>query len=153
MSILIRLHGASSKALGRATTGQDGTFRQDFTVPSSIPASRPTRSTSDSPDAYYNAALSENRQACGARGTPHRPLAASAGSRCTDGSLKLFTASLLLFAACGDDPVSVSDQVDLKITISSGDVAGGIMAADKNVNTESNPYGVFVPGRARRDRR
>ncbi|MBA2538660.1 MAG: hypothetical protein H0V17_03420 [Deltaproteobacteria bacterium] len=57
-------------------------------------------------------------------------------------------AFVLLLAACGeDDPVSVSDSVDLKITISSGDVAGGVVSADKNVNTESgNPYGAFVQG-------
>jgi hypothetical protein len=61
--------------------------------------------------------------------------------------MKLITPLLLLLAACGDDPVSVSDQVDLKITIASGDVTGGVVAADKNVNTESgNPYGVFVQG-------
>jgi hypothetical protein len=61
--------------------------------------------------------------------------------------MKLITTSLLILVACGDDPISVSDQVDLKITISSGDVAGGEVFADKNVNTESgNPYGVFVQG-------
>jgi hypothetical protein len=52
-------HGASSKALGRATTGQDGTFRQDFTVPSSINLATYEIYISSSPDAYYNAALSE----------------------------------------------------------------------------------------------
>ena len=51
-----------------------------------------------------------------------------------------------LFAGgCSDDPVSVSDVVDLKLTLSSGDVAGGTLLDEKNVNTESgNPYGVFV---------
>jgi hypothetical protein len=54
--------------------------------------------------------------------------------------------SLLLLGACGgDDPVSVSDVVDLKLSVSSGDVQGGIVLDEKNVNTESgNPYGVFV---------
>ncbi len=61
--------------------------------------------------------------------------------------MKLIAAFLLL-AACGaDDPVSISDSVDLKISIASGDVAGGAVSADKNVNTESgNPYGVFLQG-------
>jgi hypothetical protein len=59
---------------------------------------------------------------------------------------KLLCAALVLVAACGDDPVSVSDVVDIKLSLSSGDVAGdGTMVADKNINTESgNPYGAFV---------
>lgn len=44
-----------------------------------------------------------------------------------------------------DDPVSVSDVVDLKLTLSSGDVENGTLRDEKNINTESgNPYGVFV---------
>ena len=51
----------------------------------------------------------------------------------------------LLAGACSDDPVSVSDVVDLKLVLSSGDVSGGNLLDEKNVNTESgNPYGVFV---------
>ena len=55
---------------------------------------------------------------------------------------------VFVLAACGgDDPVQVSDVVDLKITVSSGDVAGGIVQDEKNISTESgNPYGVFVQG-------
>ena len=54
--------------------------------------------------------------------------------------------SLGLLVGCGgDDPVSVSDVVDLKLTLSSGDVTTGGLRDEKNVNTESgNPYGVFV---------
>jgi hypothetical protein len=53
---------------------------------------------------------------------------------------------LFAFAiGCSDDPVSVSDVVDLKLTLSSGDVANNILRDEKNVNTESgNPYGAFV---------
>jgi hypothetical protein len=53
---------------------------------------------------------------------------------------------LFMFGAgCGDDPVSVSDVVDLKLSVSSGDVQNGMLLDEKNVNTESgNPYGVFV---------
>ena len=51
----------------------------------------------------------------------------------------------LLAVGCGDDPVSVSDVVDLKLTLSSGDVANNTLLDEKNVNTESgNPYGAFV---------
>ena len=54
---------------------------------------------------------------------------------------------IALLAACSDDPVQVSDVVDLKITVSSGDVTAGVLQDEKNVNTESgNPYGVFVQG-------
>ena len=53
--------------------------------------------------------------------------------------------SIVLVAACGDDEVSHSDSVDLKSTISSGDVAGDTITEEKNDNTESgNPYGLFV---------
>jgi len=52
---------------------------------------------------------------------------------------------LALAAGCGSDPVSVSDVVDLRLSLSSGDVSGGNLLDEKNVNTESgNPYGVFV---------
>jgi len=52
-------HGANSKNLGRATTGADGTFRQDFTIPSTINLALYEIYLSSSPDAYYNAALSD----------------------------------------------------------------------------------------------
>lgn len=62
--------------------------------------------------------------------------------------MRISTAFASLFAlavGCGDDPVSVSDVVDLKLTLSSGDVAGNNLLDEKNVNTESgNPYGAFV---------
>jgi hypothetical protein len=52
---------------------------------------------------------------------------------------------LVLAVGCSDDPVSVSDVVDLKLTLSSGDVANSTLLDEKNVNTESgNPYGAFV---------
>ncbi|HEU0031533.1 MAG TPA: transglutaminase domain-containing protein [Kofleriaceae bacterium] len=51
--------GMSSKPLGRAVTGPDGTFRQDFTVPGSLNLATYELFLSSSPDAYYNAALSD----------------------------------------------------------------------------------------------
>ena len=51
--------GAQSKGLGRATTGADGLFRQDFTVPSTINLAIYEVYLSSNPDAYYNAALSD----------------------------------------------------------------------------------------------
>jgi hypothetical protein len=51
--------GASSKLLGRATTSADGTFRQDFTVPSALALQTYELYLSSAPDAYYNAALSD----------------------------------------------------------------------------------------------
>lgn len=59
--------------------------------------------------------------------------------------LSLTSASLLV--ACADDPVQVSDVVDLKVTVSSGDVEAGALLEEKNINTESgNPYAVFLSG-------
>ena len=62
--------------------------------------------------------------------------------------MKSRTACLALALAAGcsdDDPVSVSDVVDLKLTLSSGDVSNGSLYDEKNINTESgNPYGAFV---------
>ncbi len=56
-----------------------------------------------------------------------------------------YASVFLLAVGCSDDPVSVSDVVDLKLTLSSGDVANGTLQDEKNVNTESgNPYGAFV---------
>jgi hypothetical protein len=51
--------GANSKGLGRATTAADGTFRQDFTIPPTINLAVYEVFLSSSPDAYYNAALSD----------------------------------------------------------------------------------------------
>ncbi len=53
------MHGANSRNLGRATTSADGTFRQDFTIPSGVDLAVYEIYLSSSPDAYYNAALSE----------------------------------------------------------------------------------------------
>lgn len=54
-------------------------------------------------------------------------------------------ASLLLAAACGDDPVTYSEPVGLTMQASSGDVAGGRVEEEKNINTESgNPYAAFI---------
>ncbi len=63
--------------------------------------------------------------------------------------MRICTAFVPLFGLAvgcgGDDPVSVSDVVDLKLSLSSGDVAGNNLSDEKNVNTESgNPYGAFV---------
>ena len=51
--------GAGSRLLGRATTGVDGTFRQDFTVPKELDLETYELHLSSAPDAYYNAALSD----------------------------------------------------------------------------------------------
>ncbi len=48
-------------------------------------------------------------------------------------------------AACGDDAVSHSAPVGIHLAFSSGDVAGGRVGDEKNINTESgNPYGAFA---------
>jgi len=47
-------------------------------------------------------------------------------------------------AACGGDPVTYSDPVGLSLSVASGDVDNGVLADEKNINTESgNPYGAF----------
>src|SRR5262249_47896604 len=54
-------------------------------------------------------------------------------------------ASLVLAAACGDDPVSFSEPVAINVHAKSADVANAVVSDDKNINTESgNPYGAFV---------
>ena len=60
--------------------------------------------------------------------------------------LLLLASPLVALAACGgDDPVSYSDPVGLSLSVASGDVAAGVVADEKNVNTESgNPYGAFL---------
>ncbi len=51
----------------------------------------------------------------------------------------------LLFAACGDDPVSYSAPVGINLKAKSGDVSGTAISEDKNITTETaNPYGAFV---------
>lgn len=51
--------GANPLPLGRAVTGADGLFRQDFTVPSAISLSTYEIWLSSPGDAYFNAALSQ----------------------------------------------------------------------------------------------
>ncbi len=53
------MRGASSKSLGRAVTGPDGTFRQDFSIPAGINLATYEIWLSSSPDSHYNAALSD----------------------------------------------------------------------------------------------
>lgn len=73
------------------------------------------------------------------------PVAAGRGFADHGPMKQLVLIPCVLATACSDDPVSVSDVVDLKISVSSGDVSGGVVFDEKNVNTESgNPYGVFV---------
>jgi len=47
-----------------------------------------------------------------------------------------------LLAACGsDNPVSLSQPVGIFLPVQSKDVAAGMLAPSKNINTESgNPY-------------
>jgi hypothetical protein len=50
-----------------------------------------------------------------------------------------------LFAACGSDPVQYSAPVGIELKAKSGDVAGNVVAEQKDISTESgNPYGAFV---------
>ncbi len=52
---------------------------------------------------------------------------------------------VLTLAACGDDVVSHSAPVGIHLAFSSGDVAGGRVGDDKNINTESgNPYAAYI---------
>ncbi len=53
------LGGASSVSLGRAVTGADGTFRQDFSVPADLDLQTYEIYLASPEDAYYNAALSK----------------------------------------------------------------------------------------------
>ncbi|HEX5060190.1 MAG TPA: hypothetical protein VFV99_12560 [Kofleriaceae bacterium] len=53
--------------------------------------------------------------------------------------------ALVLFAACGDDPVNYSAPVGIELKAKSGDVANDAITEDKGITTESsNPYGAFV---------
>jgi hypothetical protein len=50
-----------------------------------------------------------------------------------------------VLAACGDDVVSHSGPVGIHLAFSSGDVSGGRVGDDKNINTESgNPYAAYM---------
>jgi hypothetical protein len=60
-------------------------------------------------------------------------------------SMKHLVALVVLFAACGDDPVSFSAPVGINLKAKSGDVANTAISEDKAITTESgNPYGAFV---------
>jgi len=53
--------------------------------------------------------------------------------------------ALVLFAACGGDPVNYSAPVGIELKAKSGEVVNNATTPDKNINTESgNPYGAFV---------
>lgn len=57
----------------------------------------------------------------------------------------LLSIPLAVCAACGDDPVSYSAPVGISLKAKSGDTAGGMVATEKSITTESgNPYGAFV---------
>jgi hypothetical protein len=57
----------------------------------------------------------------------------------------LACALVAVSAACGDDPVSFSEPVGIRMTADSGDLVDGRIEEDKNINTESgNPYGAFI---------
>ena len=59
--------------------------------------------------------------------------------------MKLILASILLLAACGDDPVSYSMPVGINLKVKSGDVSNNAISDQKGITTESgNPYGAFV---------
>src|SRR5687768_10416129 len=52
---------------------------------------------------------------------------------------------LACVAACGDDEVSYSAPVGIKLSLASGDVDNGQLLDEKNINTESgNPYGAYI---------
>ena len=61
-------------------------------------------------------------------------------------STAMLSLGALGLAACGgDDAVSYSAPVGIKLQVRSGDVAGGVASTDKNINTESgNPYAAFI---------
>jgi hypothetical protein len=60
-------------------------------------------------------------------------------------------ATLLGFAACGDDPISFSAPVGINLKAKSSDVATTAITEDKAITTETgNPYGAFVSDAAAR---
>jgi hypothetical protein len=59
--------------------------------------------------------------------------------------LRLASASALLLAACGDDPLRYSEPVGINLKAKSADTVGGVVSDEKGISTEStNPYGKFV---------
>jgi hypothetical protein len=51
----------------------------------------------------------------------------------------------LLLAACGSEPVKVSEPVGIELDAKSGDTMNGTVTENKDITTESgNPYGQFV---------
>lgn len=53
--------------------------------------------------------------------------------------------ALVLFAACGDDPVNYSAPVGIEVKQKSGDVVNLAITQEKSITTESgNPYGAFI---------
>lgn len=59
--------------------------------------------------------------------------------------LRLSLGSLLVVAACGDDPLRYSEPVGINLKAKSADTTGGVVSDEKGITTESgNPYGKFV---------
>jgi hypothetical protein len=59
--------------------------------------------------------------------------------------LKTPLIALVLFAACGDDPVNYSDDIGIELKTKSGDAVDNAITEEKGITTESgNPYGAFV---------
>lgn len=75
--------------------------------------------------------------------------AAGDATNVAEESMKPFSIALLVglasTAACGDDVLSYSAPVGIKLSVASGDVSGGQLVDEKNINTESgNPYGASI---------
>ncbi len=59
--------------------------------------------------------------------------------------LAFVSLSMIAAAACGSDPVSVSDPVGINLKAKSGDVSGAVISEEKDITTEvANPYGAFI---------
>ncbi len=59
--------------------------------------------------------------------------------------LRLASASALLLAACGDDPLRYSEPVGINLKAKSADPVGGVVSDEKGLSPESgNPYAKFV---------
>lgn len=53
--------------------------------------------------------------------------------------------ALVVFAACGDDPVNYSDDIGIELKTKSGDATDNAITEEKGITTESsNPYGAFI---------
>ena len=53
--------------------------------------------------------------------------------------------ALVVFAACGDDPVNYSDDIGIEVKTKSGDATDNAITEEKGITTESsNPYGAFI---------